>query len=543
MKIILVLILISCKKGKDGANKVKNNIKSYIKKVAKKISIQLLLLILIILAMVQFISVSFIVYNGLKEVSANKETINLLLSKLIGINISMVILFFCIVLLVTKIFRRINYYAFHNCTTGLPNKNYVLNSMINEISEIKEFSAILSLDMDNFKAVNDALGHLAGDELLRQAGERFKQVINTQDCVCHIGGDEFLFLIKSAKDKNQVEIIAKEIVNIFSETFIIDGEKVDYVTASVGIALIPENGRDFRALYNYADDAMYSAKKNGKNSYKFYNENMSLHLYEESIKKKRINEGIKKKEFKVFYQAKMSKEGVLIGAEALVRWIRSDGMILPPSEFIDFAEKNGLIVAISESVIDEVCEQILLWIKKGHSNFTVSINITAQHLANEKLCKSIIEKIKSFNVSPQYLEFEITESMVIKDFDIAVHNIQLIKDFGIKISMDDFGTGYSSLNYLKKLPIDIIKIDKSFIDTITEEEKDKILLENIINIAHSFNLVVVAEGVENERQYEILKKMKCDIFQGYYFGKPVDKDTFEKLFLAGSLNYKGSSAM
>lgn len=321
-------------------------------------------------------------------------------------------------------------------------------------------------------------------------------------------------------------------MNIFAKPFIIDEEKVDYVTASMGIALISQSGSEFRTLYNNADDAMYSAKGFGKNSYRFYDKSMSLHLYEDSIKKKSINEGIKKKEFKVFYQAKITREGVLIGAEALVRWIKNDGNILPPSEFIDFAEKNGLIVSISENVIDEVCIQVLSWIKNGYSDFTISINITAEHLASEKLCKSIIERIKSFQVPPQYIEFEITESMVIKDFDVAVSNIKLIKDFGVKISMDDFGTGYSSLNHLKKLPIDIIKIDKSFIDTINEEEKDKILLENIISISHNFNYEVVAEGVENEQQYEILKNMNCDIFQGYYIGKPVDMNTFEKKFLA-----------
>lgn len=503
----------------------------YIKESFKKISMQLVLIILIVFEMMQFISVSLITFGVLKETHIDKSIIRELLTKLIIINISVIILFILIVLIVTKIFKRINNYAFYSCTTGLPNKNFVLNNLIGEIAKIKEFSALISLDMDNFKAVNDTLGHLSGDELLRQAGRRFRKVIKLQDCVCHIGGDEFLFFIKSSNDKDQVEKIAKDIINIFGKPFIINREKVDYVTASLGIALLPKDGSDFQTIYNCADDAMYSAKSLGKNSYKFYDKSMGFHIYEDSVKKKEIEEGIKNKEFKVFYQPKVSQYGVLIGAEALVRWFKGDGKILPPSEFIDFAEKKGLIVFISEIVIDEVCNRVNLWTQKGYENFTISINITAEHLINERLCKSIIERVKSFNVPTQYIEFEITESMIIKDFHAAVNNIKMLKDFGFKISLDDFGTGYSSLNYLKKLPIDIIKIDKSFIDTINKEEKDRIILENIINISHTFKYNVVAEGVEDVGQYEILKNMKCDIFQGYYFGRPVDENTFERLFL------------
>lgn len=503
----------------------------FIKDSIKKFSIQIVLLILISLAMLQFLAVSFISYNVLKEVGVKRDIAELFFFKLITINVSMTILFVLIVFLVIKIYKKINNYAFYSCTTGLPNKNYVLNNLIGEITRINEFSALISLDMDNFKAVNDTLGHLAGDELLRQVGRRLKQVIKLEDCICHIGGDEFLFFIKSAKNEAEVEKLAYKIINVFTKAFVIDGKNVDYVTASIGIALIPKDGMDFQGLYNCADDAMYSVKNSGKNSYRFYNENMNLHIYEESIKKKKIKEGIENKEFKVYYQPKISKEGTLMGAEALVRWIKSDGNILLPSEFISFAEKNGLISAISNLVIDEVCNKLLLWIKEGYKDFTISINITAEHLTDEKNCKNIIERINSFHIPPQYIEFEITESMIIKDFDEALKNIQLIKDFGIKISMDDFGTGYSSLNYLRKLPIDIVKIDKSFIDAINEEKKDRVIIENIINICHSFKYAVVAEGVEDEEQFKTLKKMQCDIFQGYYFGKPVDENVFESRFL------------
>jgi len=513
---------------KERQNKMYNK---YIKGNVDKKSTQLVLLILIIFAMIEFIAVSFITYDTFKKMQIDGAIIKSFFLELTFINISMAVLFVFIILMIARIFKKINTYAFYNSTTGLPNKNYVITNLVEQISRIKEFSALISLDMDNFKAVNDTLGHLSGDELLKQAGRRFKKFIQLQDCVCHIGGDEFLFFIRSSKDRAEVEKIAKELIIAFEEPFNINGKNVDYVTASLGIALIPQDGNDFQTIYNCADDAMYNAKRSGKNSYKFYNKTMNLHIYENSVKRKEIENGIKNREFKVFYQPKVSKERTIIGAEALVRWVKSDGTILPPLEFIDFAEKNGLIVFITEIVISEVCNKIFSWIKKGYDNFSISINITAEHLTNEKLCSSIIEMIKTFNIPARYIEFEITESMIIKDLDIAVKNINMIKNSGIKVSMDDFGTGYSSLNYLQKLPINAVKIDKSFIDKINEEEKSRSILENIINIAHTFNYDVIAEGVEKIEQYEILKGMKCDIFQGYYFGKPVDENTFETAYL------------
>ncbi|MFA9377616.1 MAG: putative bifunctional diguanylate cyclase/phosphodiesterase [Lachnotalea sp.] len=506
-------------------------LKFFIKNNFAKFSMQFVLLILIVIAMLQFIAVSFTNYFFLKDINIEKQILHSFIQKLFLVNISMVILFVLIVYLVNRIFTKINNYAFYSCTTGLPNKNYVLNNLIGEISKSNDFAALISLDMDNFKAVNDTLGHLAGDELLRQAGIRLKQVIKLQDCVCHIGGDEFLFFVRTVNNKSQIEKIANEMIDVFSKPFVIDGKNVNYVTASIGIALIPENGVDFQTLYNCADDAMYSAKSLGKNNYKFYNKDMTLHLYEDSVKRKEVKDGIENKEFKVYYQPKISSDGTLLGAEALVRWMKKDGRILPPSEFIDFAETNGFIIPISDLVIDEVCNKIIVWTQKGYKDFVISINITAEHLNNEKICKNMIERIKSFQVLPQYIEFEITESMIIKDFDIALSNIKILKDFGVKISLDDFGTGYSSLNYLKKLPIDIVKIDKSFIDTMQKDEKDRIILENIINISHSFHYEVVAEGVEEKEQFEVLKEMKCDVFQGYYFGKPMEGNTFENDFL------------
>lgn len=498
-----------------------------------RLSVQMVLLILIVVAMVEFVSVSVIIINVLKKLNLNTDDkiIQLFLLKIALINVSMILLFALIVLLVSRVFKKINNYAFYSCTTGLPNKNYMMNNLINKITGKGEFASLISLDMDDFKAVNDTLGHLAGDKLLKQAGERFEKVIHKQDCVCHIGGDEFLFFIKSVKSKPEIEQMAKDILGLFTKPFYINGSKVDYVSGSLGIALMPKDGEDFQTLYNCSDDAMYMAKKHGKSSYMFYDKNMSIHLYEDTIKKKEIKEGIRRKDFKVFYQPKYSNDEYLIGAEALARWVKADGTILPPSHFIEFAEKNGLIVAITDLIVDEVCKDILSWLSKGRSDFVISINITSEHITNRKLIQKLIEKIEFFQVPTKHIEFEITESMVIEDFNNAIENISLLKSYGIKVSMDDFGTGYSSLNYLKTLPIDIIKIDKSFIDSINHDAKGRVLLENIIHLAHGFNLAVIAEGIENKNQLKVLQDMQCDMFQGYYFGKPMGKDDFERMFM------------
>jgi diguanylate cyclase (GGDEF)-like protein len=497
-------------------------------KILKKLNLQAVLVFVIIVAMIEFLAVSFISFRALRGMHNDQDQTLLLL---IGINLSMVVLFILIMLLVLGVFKKINYYAFTSSITGLPNKNFVLNNLIGEISRIGTFSALMSLDMDNFKAVNDSLGHLAGDQLLKHAGRRFRKALSLEDCVCHIGGDEFLFFIRSMQDRVKIEKLAADIISIFKTPFHIDGETVDYVTASLGIALIPKDGHDFQTLYNYADDAMYTAKNAGKNQYFFFDENIRLHVYENAVRKKELENGIAKKEFKVFYQPKISNDGSLVGAEALVRWFKDDGRILPPSEFIGFAEKNGLILAISDLVIESVCQKVLEWTERGYDHFSVAINLTAEHLIHDELCQGLLNKIKACKISPQRIEFEITESMIISDFKTAAKNLALIKDAGIKVSLDDFGTGYSSLNYLKKLPIDSIKIDKSFIDNVPDDLKDLAVLKSIVEIAHNLGYTVIAEGVEKKEQLEILKAIHSDMYQGYYFGKPVDAETFERTFL------------
>ena len=463
----------------------------------------------------------------------SKDVKTMVMYTVIIINLAMISLFLLMMFVVTKICEKAEYYAFYSSITGLPNKEYAINTIAKDISNLyrDRFGIIISLDIDNFKAVNDTLGHDSGDKLLKQVGKRFKRAIHLQDHVYHMGGDEFLFLINSVYDKNQAEFMIKKIQNVFKEPFQIEGKNIDYVTASLGVAIINQDGNDFETLYNNADDAMYEAKRLGKNRHLFYEGQMNSNIYEKTVKKKAIEEGIKKGEFKVFYQPKVSSEEKFLGAEALVRWIKDDGKIIPPVEFIEFAEEEGLIKYIGEAVIVEVCKKVAQWIEKGYKDFRIAINLSAEQLIDEELCDKALNIIKDFKIPFEYIEFEVTESSVIKDFNVAIKNIKKIKSYGIKVSLDDFGTGYSSLNYLKQLEVDSVKIDKSFIDTLVFDDGTNVMVNTIIKMCHFFGYEIVAEGVEKREQIECLQDLNCDIFQGYYFGKPMKDEEFENKFL------------
>lgn len=463
----------------------------------------------------------------------NKNKKNMVMNTIVIINFFMIAFFIFMIYVLKKISQRAEYYALYSSITGLPNKNHVINTISKDIKGLyrDKFAILMSLDIDNFKAVNDTLGHDFGDKLLKAVGKRFKRVINAQDYVYHMGGDEFLFLISSVYNKNQAEILVKKIQNVFKEPFNIEEKNIDYVTASIGITIINQDGEDFETLYNNADDAMYEAKKIGKNKYIFYEEQMYSDVYDKIVKKRAIEEGIENGEFKAFYQPKISKDEKILGAEALARWIKNDS-IIPPLEFIEFAEEEGLIKDIGECVIVDVCKSISKWIQEGYKDFRIAINLSAEQLIDESICENAIKIIEEYKVPFDYIEFEVTESTIIKDFDIAIKSIKKIKSYGIKVSLDDFGTGYSSLNYLKKLHVDSVKIDKSFIDTLVADDGTNVMVNTIIKMCHYFRYEVVAEGVETKEQMECLKDLNCDIFQGYYFGKPMKEEEFKNKFLA-----------
>lgn len=320
------------------------------------------------------------------------------------------------------------------------------------------------------------------------------------------------------------------ILNIFKDPFSLNGQKIYYITASVGITMIPDYGYDMQTLFNYSDDAMYYAKRNGKNKYVFYRHKMQSTIYEDTKLLNELKRALHNNEFKVFYQPKIkvdTKE--IIGMEALVRWQKEDGTMVPPSQFINFAEEKGIILPIGEYVMKTSCLQNRKWIDRGFKPVRVAVNLSACQLADEKIFYKIKDMLKETGLPPSYLEVEITETMIIENFEASIRTLNKLKDIGIKISLDDFGTGYSSLSYLKQLPINSVKIDKSFIDNITLDLKERFVANSVINLVHGLGLTVVAEGVETEEQFLLLKDLGCDEIQGYYFSRPVSLEEFEKM--------------
>lgn len=427
----------------------------------------------------------------------------------------------------------INNMAYHSEITGLPNRTYVmkkLSSHMKNLAKDNKNFALFFLDMDNFKTVNDSYGHHIGDGLLNQAAQVFRTCLREGDEVCHLGGDEFIFLISSCDDREKIAKAAEEILGIFNKPFNVKGHEIFYVTASIGIAVSPYNGTELEELLNNADTAMYCAKDTGKNKFEFFSDHMNSKVMERIKLKSELGNAIINKEFTIHYQPKISaKEGIIVGAEALVRWKKPKEGLVSPGKFIPVAEETGLIVPIGEYVLRSACMQTKAWQESGKVPLRLAVNLSVKQLQRRDIVKEIRKVLLETGLEPEWLEIEITESVVIENLDRAIEILSEIKDMGIHISLDDFGTGYSSLNYLRKLPINAIKIDKSFIDGLKPGATENLIASSLINLAHGIGIKVVAEGVENLDQIKILRSYNCDEIQGYFFSKPVEAGEFEKL--------------
>lgn len=438
-----------------------------------------------------------------------------------------------VVLKYKKAEKKIKSIAYYNSCTSLPNMNYInknLPECISKIIQQNKLAAVMSLNMDNFKAINDNYGHEMGDEFLRIVAQKFKGILEGNDKVFHTGGDEFIFFIDSVKDKWEINIVAQKILNIFYEDINISGNIINYVTASIGISIINEHGTNLKNVLNCADDAMHYAKNKGKNRYEYYTSEMHSRVLEDINFEKQLIKALINNEFNIFYQPKFDgKTGKLLGMEALIRWIKSDGTIIYPDKFIIFAEKKSVIIPIGERVLRLACIQNKVWQNKGYMKIPIAVNLSAAQLLDEDLIDKIDIILKETDLEPQYLELEITESMIMKNFDKSIKTLKDLSNLGINICLDDFGTGYSSLNYLRNLPINKVKIDKSFVNDIVKDEKTKIIAISIIKLLHSMNLKVVAEGVEYKEQLDILTEHNCDEFQGFFFSKPIPSDKMENI--------------
>jgi len=427
----------------------------------------------------------------------------------------------------------IAYLAYYDALTGLLNRGYFIRKladMINTAKEKNDKIALINIDIDEFKRVNDGLGMSIGDEVLIKFGAFLKDLENDRVMISHLSNDIFTIAIYNPVGEYSVEkyrnIILKKLDNPFKVS---NGQDVSF-TVSMSAALFPDAADSAIDLISCADIVMYKCKSLGKGQFKYFDTNILNEFLSNVELEQQLNNAVLNKSFMVYFQPQYHSETrELRGMEALVRWRDKDKGIISPAVFIPIAEKNGTIIPIGKFVLEESIKQYAEWKEKYKVDFIISINISALQYKKDDFVDSVIEVIEKYKVSPKYVELEITESVLIDDFESVMDKLKRLRQYGVKISLDDFGTGYSSLSYLKKFPIDTLKIDKSFIDTILSDSSTRIITESILDMSHHMGFESIAEGVENEDQYKYLNEIGCDVIQGYYFGKPHPAEEIEKL--------------
>ncbi|KAA9023908.1 putative bifunctional diguanylate cyclase/phosphodiesterase [Niallia endozanthoxylica] len=430
--------------------------------------------------------------------------------------------------------KEILYLAQYDTLTGLTNRNYFNIQMEQAITEAKENRqqlAVMFIDLDRFKMINDTYGHRIGDLLLEEASRRIVSAVEDKDIVSRQGGDEFILLLKDVSPDG-AEVTVKKILQYLSSPFNLDGKEI-HCTLSMGISCFPGDGMDAETLIKYADLAMYKVKETGRNNYKFFNKAMNEEISTKLLLENDLRKALLKNELEVYYQPQLDLQtNRIVAVEALLRWHHPDKGFMSPAEFIPIAEETGLIVPIGEWVLKEACKQTKLWRDQGH-DLSISVNLSNQQLISNTIVEVIKEITSQTELNPQYLTLEITESMAITNLTDTLNKLKELQDFGVNISLDDFGTGYSSLSYLSTLPIDSVKIDKSFINDITNKTKKEIV-KSVSSIAHSRGLTVVAEGVEEEEQLNIVRSLGIGMIQGYYLSKPIPSEEMQSRFLLSS---------
>ena len=426
----------------------------------------------------------------------------------------------------------IRHLAHHDELTGLPNRFLYTQHLENALAHGERYDTpvgVLFLDLDRFKYINDSFGHVAGDAVLRKISARFQKCLREVDVIARVGGDEFIVLVDEFVSPHQLGDVARRLLHAAVQPFEIDGEECQ-LSVSIGIATYPLDGTDARTLLKHADIAMYRAKSTGKNNYQFYSATMNTHTIDRRALETRIRRAIERREFIVHYQPKIDvASGRIAGAEALVRWMHPERGLLFPGEFIGAAEEAGLIGAIGLQVIEQACAGIDAFRATGIDFGRVAINLSASQFNETALLDDVQRILGTRRIDPSHLEFEITESMVMHNRDEAIGLMDRMRALGFSLSIDDFGTGYSSLAYLKRFPVDSVKVDKSFINDIPDDPNDSAIVQAIIVMAHTLGLKVTAEGVETATQLEILRGFGCDEYQGWYFSKAIPEADFMAL--------------
>jgi len=438
----------------------------------------------------------------------------------------------------TRIFQKISYEATHDELTGLYNRSH----FIKELKELfarppkeKLLSAIVFIDLDNFKVINDTAGHQFGDILLKQIAGKTQEVIDDRHMLARFGGDEFVLLLKHiGSDKEEaiayLETIAETLLKTINYTYSIH-QKVYQVTASIGITLFGDDAQgDVNDILRHADSAMYEAKRQGKACYVFFTPAIESRLQQRLHMESALRRSIEHNDFSLLFQPQVNCRGEIIGAEALIRWNRPEQGMVTPKTFISLAEETGLIVPIGEWVLEQACVVLSRWRHDpALASLKLSINCSAFEFMQEDYAHKVIQGIKRYEVDPAMLTIEITESLLMTDNKTLMDSMNKLNDFGITLAIDDFGTGYSSLAYIKKFPIGILKIDQSFLHDIVDHPSDQTLVKVIISVAKDFRMLIIAEGIETDKQVDVLRQLGGDalLCQGYLYGKPTPLDVFE----------------
>lgn len=417
--------------------------------------------------------------------------------------------------------KKIHNLAYYDPLTGLANRINLESHFNDNIFNKQSKSAMLYMDIDNFKFVNDTFGHYIGDKLLIAVAENIKKVVGDYHVAGRLGGDEFMVITYAYDDISEIGMLADKLLKTFETGFFIEDSTIS-ITTSIGIALYPEDGENFNDLLKCADIAMYAAKAAGKGSYVYFDDYMNESIVKKMKIQSSMKNAIENNEFLLYYQPQYHIEsGRIKGFEALLRWNSSEHGFVSPADFIAIAETSGLIIPLGEWVLREACEFIKNLHDMGHKDICISVNVSVIQLKQENFVTMVDSILKEKGLKPSSLELEITESLLIENIELNMKKIKELRDLGVRISLDDFGTGYSSLTYLRELPIDVLKIDKSFIDNIMNDNDKSCLTGTIISLAHDLGLEVVAEGVEEEHQLKYLKCYNCDMVQGYLFSKPL----------------------
>jgi diguanylate cyclase (GGDEF)-like protein/PAS domain S-box-containing protein len=422
--------------------------------------------------------------------------------------------------------------AQHDFLTGLPNR-MLLNDRVSQAVALGKRHAtriaVLFLDLDGFKHINDSLGHPIGDKLLRSVAQGLVECVRASDTVSRQGGDEFVILLSELAQPDDAAIMAKRMLHAVAEIQSIDQHDLR-VTASIGVSVYPGDGLDADTLIKNADTAMYQAKENGPQNYQFFRPAMNVRAIERQSVEADLNRALERDEFKLHYQPKIDlKTGMITGAEALVRWNHPTRGLVCPALFIPIAEDCGLILRIGNWVLREACKQAQAWLNAGLPLATMAVNISAMEFRNDNFLEGIFSILRETGLDPRSLELELTESVLMKRAEFAVSILETLRESGVQLAVDDFGTGYSSLSYLRKFPIDALKIDQSFVRQITTTPDETTIVTAIINMGRSLHLRVIAEGVETEEELEFLRAHQCAEAQGYYFSRPVTAEHFAKL--------------